>query len=733
MSAQPKQTPPDLVTGLQYLAKHPRRYLFPLVVTDPKRPKGKPAIKNNLADASNDPGQLKSWYAYHVQRGRVIWGLSLKKSGLVAIDVDCGPGKVGEQSLTELARQHGGYEKAFPLTEIVHSPSYTPERRSRHLIYRGAHTFSASKIGLNIDTPNYILIAGTTFADGRRYKLDRDMPPAPLPQWIADAIKPRSTERRNHTGDALPFETFKRMLDATPHTGGPEGLDNRHDYQGWLTFAMECHEAAGGDESEYLDAFIDWSLDDPEAKETWTAESIERHWQSFTCDPPDGRASRTRASWLKLLDALGHSEFIGEANPASSDFEEPEEPGVDWSNVHEHPSATAYKEKLRAEREAEREEQAKEQAKADAFPEPLPLDQLLNGEWPKIEYVLDGLIMRGAVNLFTADGGTGKTTTATQAGVAINTGQQLFGRNTCEPLPVLLVLGEDGERVTQERIRAQLHALSWSSETKLPPLRTWCLPGFDMALAKISDEGVIAYLPFYEKLDREIERTGRGAFVVLDSLVDIVQMNMSLPAPTNAFFKRLLTGLCKKHDCTILVLAHPSKASMTDGSWVHGTLAMKNAVRNVIAMAKVAGQQWRRLWSLKHNYGGDSELHLFFEEGIFTVTKPSDSTNPAVRREHAIREMIIELVRDGDPPVVMVNQGAGITPRDIAERLNRAGGLPGAEIAWREVQAIMRRLRQDGVLRYVEATKHGKAHFELVEEEGADAAADMSDASDFED
>lgn len=328
---------PDLANALAYLAKHPGRFLFPLVVTDPKvRPKGKPAFKNNLALASNKPEQLKQWYAEHRQRGRVLWALSLKKSALVGIDVDCGLRKVGEESFRILVKSN----RPLLNTEVVHSPSYTPERRSRHIIYQGEHHFdsSGSKLGKNIDLPNYVLIPGIKFDDGRAYVLARDVPAAQLPEWIAEKIKPSSAERRNApAADPIPLDVFKKMLDATPYTGGPEGLDDRHSYGGWLLFAMDCHEAAGGDEADYLDAFIKWSLADPNPD--WTQptspEYIERKWQSFVVDPV--AAARTRASWLKLLDALGQTQFIGDANPAEADFgnePEPEEPtGKDAERV----------------------------------------------------------------------------------------------------------------------------------------------------------------------------------------------------------------------------------------------------------------------------------------------------------------------------------------------------------------------------------------------------------------
>jgi len=124
----------------------------------------------------------------------------------------------------------------------------------------------------------------------------------------ARADRPRS----NSVGDAIPLDLFQKMLDATPYMGGPSGLDDRHEYGGWLAFAMDCHEASGGDEADYLEAFIQWCHNDPHGKETWTRERIEGHWQSFSTDP--AATPRTRASWFKLLLHLGHKEFLAAAD-----------------------------------------------------------------------------------------------------------------------------------------------------------------------------------------------------------------------------------------------------------------------------------------------------------------------------------------------------------------------------------------------------------------------------------
>jgi hypothetical protein len=295
-----------LALALDYVAKHPGRYLFPLKAGQ----KGGPCILDNLAQASNDAAQLAKWDA---KFQGCMWGLSLKKSGLLAVDIDTGGGKVGLESYKTL--KAAGC--IFPKTETQRTPS-----GGYHLIYSGEHKFSVDKIGKHIDTPNYIVIAGCVRYDGKAYTADVAVPVARVPEWITEKIKPRADRpRRDRSEDAVPLDWFKRALKATPYTGGPEGLDDRHGYGGWLNFLMAAHEAAGGDEAEYMQAIIEWSLDDP-SQDDWKSptsyEYVERKWQSFN---DDVEVAVTRASWLKVLNAIGKGDLAAELEPsAASDF-----------------------------------------------------------------------------------------------------------------------------------------------------------------------------------------------------------------------------------------------------------------------------------------------------------------------------------------------------------------------------------------------------------------------------
>ena len=297
------QAPQNLTVALAYLAKHPGRKLFPCVGS-----KARPALKNNLELASDDPEQLKQWQREHSQRGTVMWACSPKVSGIFCLDADLQkPG--AKDALDKLVREIGpdDFGRSILGTETATTPS-----GGVHLIFEGKHKFSQSRLGAGLDVPNYFMIPGQARADGKRYTLTKDVAANAAPATLQARVTPPKPDRtRNYIGDAVPLELFKKMLAATPYTGGPDGLNERHSYEGWLKFLMAAHEAARGQEWGYLDAVIDWSMADPNPD--WTtptsAEYIERKWQSFNEDALSGI---TRASWKKVLRATGNDALVDE-------------------------------------------------------------------------------------------------------------------------------------------------------------------------------------------------------------------------------------------------------------------------------------------------------------------------------------------------------------------------------------------------------------------------------------
>ena len=116
--------------------------------------------------------------------------------------------------------------------------------------------------------------------------------------------------RDDSADDPVPLDVFKRMLAATPYTGGPAGLDDRNGDEGWLQFAMAAHEAARGDGADYLYAFIEWCQNDPNGRDSWSAESIQARWESFDCD----EAVHHARFWDRLLLYFGQDDLVSDAS-----------------------------------------------------------------------------------------------------------------------------------------------------------------------------------------------------------------------------------------------------------------------------------------------------------------------------------------------------------------------------------------------------------------------------------
>jgi hypothetical protein len=181
----------SLTLALDYLERHFfTRYLFP-IKAGAKFP---PLLKDNLdSNASNDPAQIKRWVE---QFGPVNWGVAHRKSRLLIADVDTNPtkGKRGQATYDDLDLMFG-----WPDTETTTTPS-----GGFHKVYEGwedanhpAHIMALGEngIGLAIDSPNYTLIPGCTFADGTSY-VGNDVDAVRCPEWIYDTIKSSKTKAR---------------------------------------------------------------------------------------------------------------------------------------------------------------------------------------------------------------------------------------------------------------------------------------------------------------------------------------------------------------------------------------------------------------------------------------------------------------------------------------------------------------------------------------------------------
>lgn len=146
-----------------------------------------PLIDDNLNAASSYPAILKTWAA---KWPGCNWGIALKKSRLIVVDVDRKPGKHGQETFDLLEMHYG-----FPATFTVLTPSgglhlyYSETNIVRHQYAQGVHGF-----GIDVDSTNYVIAPGCVLQgdDGYGdYTPKNDLPIALAPDWFALFLKPR--------------------------------------------------------------------------------------------------------------------------------------------------------------------------------------------------------------------------------------------------------------------------------------------------------------------------------------------------------------------------------------------------------------------------------------------------------------------------------------------------------------------------------------------------------------
>lgn len=216
-----------LNVALECLKAHPNWFLFPI------RPlyKSPPCFKDELRLASNDPAQIRRWRA---QNFGCNWGVSLKKSKLICVDVDRKPGKVGGESLDALELERG----TLPDTLIAQSPS-----GGLHLYFDEAngvtHQMRLNAFGKDVDSTNYVLIPGCVLCEDKSkdqfagtYEIVNDAPVAPAPAWFKEYLGERSDTPaadnqvpavEQDTGDIVSRAIFYLKNDAKPSIQGQNG------------------------------------------------------------------------------------------------------------------------------------------------------------------------------------------------------------------------------------------------------------------------------------------------------------------------------------------------------------------------------------------------------------------------------------------------------------------------------------------------------------------------------
>jgi RecA-family ATPase len=245
---------------------------------------------------------------------------------------------------------------------------------------------------------------------------------------------------------------------------------------------------------------------------------------------------------------------------------------------------------------------------------------------PERLWHVEDMIPARTVTMLGGDGGVGKSLVALQLAAATATGRPWLGRK-CAAGGVVLLSAEDDEDELHRRLAA-IGESEGLSLADLDRLTVVPLAGEDALLA-IPDPrtGVLHPTQLLGELETLIA-ADPPALVVLDTLADLHSGNENDRTVARQFIG-MLRGVAMRHDCAILLLAHPSLTGMATGSGLSGSTAWNASVRSRLYLERPEGEadrDRRRLVAKKSNYSrGDEEIKLTWREGVFVTDAVPDA------------------------------------------------------------------------------------------------------------
>ena len=625
----------------------------------------RPLRKGWQTEASSDRKTVETMWLNDPQANI---GMAIQP-GFLAIDCDLY--KPGAGAALDAFEAHGELPRTFE--------SNTP-RGGIHLIYSTTKTFGNGTGSLPDfgDVRGYggLIVGPGSIFNGKRYTVELATLPVPLPAHIEAMLCETKTRDRSKPDEPVQGVTVDDPRNVSCFTDWCAGTSRRTVATPKGQVAEPCIEGQGGNNRLAATGGMahDFGLTPDKALE------IALEHFNPRCEPP----------WdddqFEIHFLSGYKSATGELGSRA--------PACDYSYLFKPVLATLdgqiVNDNIRP-----------DSLPASTYPEPKSAAELAAGNFPRATYAWQDFILERHVNLLYGDGGTGKTLLALHIAVAIAAGLPLFDHRTVQS-PALIVLAEDDDGEAKARLTAICDTLGVNLADL--PITVWCLPGFDVNLACIRDDGTWEPGPFMTSLQKELGKLG-PSFLILDTVSDIAALDETKRLPVNTLAKKVLTGLCRQFGATVLVNAHPSKAAMNDGTGYAGSTAWNNAVRNRLSLEREKGGngQRRTLRVAKANYGSESELELFlFGQTFTTINKSSQS--PEIERA-AVLEVTLDLLDRG--MCVVRSHGAGQKPKDLAQEIKQCKGLA---LSPQSVLLHLNTLERQGKLTYEASNKSIRGH-----------------------
>jgi hypothetical protein len=513
------------------------------------------------SESSNDKQVLKQWF-YDLEPGQRRIGIKTGQDsrGVVVIDIDVNKkdkitGNIVDPRSVEEKKQY--IEETYgelPDTLEVYTPS-----GGRHLYYIAdkpvatlKKIFPGDSIDIDSRGDGGVVVAPDEldYITSSDYEFDiKHM--APLPEWLYEILARRNPLNKNktaYTGEIpLVPEMEKAISDALMFM----------DYSDRDTWIKAGHSVKSLNSDEAKRIWMEWGQKHPGYDHEYT----ERTWNSF--QPTD-------ISIATLFYDAKEKGF------------EPEDTSVDTIIKEQEFFTVTNKPRFLL------------QSMDDAI---VPR--------PPLEWIVDGLMIKGSVCMITGDAGSGKTWTALDVAVSIALGQDWLNKAVIQGA-ALIIDEESGDH----RLATRLTKINKGHNAdKGTPLYYFTMQGTDIRSALDTHE--------IEKIiiEKQIK------FVVIDALMDVIlgadENSVKDVMPAFAQLKQIV----ERTGVTFLVIHHNDKS----GKGYRGSTAIKGAVDLLLEVEKMTSDNIKlRTAKIRDAEPLDFKAKMIFSDYTFSMETVDD-------------------------------------------------------------------------------------------------------------
>lgn len=531
----------------------------------------------------------------------------------------------------------------LPATLQARTPS-----GGKHYLFAGNMAKGANKLAPGVDSPVMIPVPGSVVEGKGAYTITRNNPVAALPDWCM----------------RIAGETKKKSEDAATPAIELDQVNNVMDATAYAMSAPPSVEGDGGDDNAYRVAcrIRDFGVSDD------TCLSIMLRYWNHRCLPPWDRD--------ELEDKVNHAYAYAQTQAGEGTAE------ADFAGVPVPASA-----------------------KGGGFPAPKDWREYADTPPPRVWLIRDWLPYDETSSLY-GDGGLGKSLLGLQLMRSITTGAPFLGVPVETTMPALGVFAEDSDEELHRRKHAVDNSPAYQFAEQKHDCRLWSMARQNATLASVKPDGSISRSAFASRLKQELDSMGPGPkFLILDTLADIFAGSENDRTSSNRFIKVVIGEIAHKHNCTPLILAHPSLSGIASKSQSSGSTAWNNAVRNRLTLSPHENENlsdYRVLCRIKANYAKKgAQKVILWQEGAFVHVDEADIVDEVeIANLDIVMNAICSLYEQGTP--------AGLHPQSKPYLRNVAiKDADGQLMGWDEKRRLVDKLIVEGALKNMTGCKRG--------------------------